>query len=82
MDELDSLLAQFVSHRLGKVSCQNLLVVGGDVVGGDAVGGDVGGGDVVGGDVFVVIVVLFNFTLASSSIRLSNVNFASSAESS
>ena len=55
MDELDSLLAQFVSHRLGKVSCQNLLVVGGDVV---------------GGDVFVVIVVLFNFTLASSSTRL------------
>ena len=31
MDELDSLLAQFVSHRLGKVSCQNLVVV----VGGD-----------------------------------------------
>ena len=61
MDELDSLLAQFVSHRLGKVSCQNLLVVGGDVF----------GGDVVGGDVFVVIVVLFNFTLASSSTRLS-----------
>ena len=30
MDELDSLLAQFVSHRLGKVSCQNLLVAGGD----------------------------------------------------
>ena len=43
MDELDSLLAQFVSHRLGKVSCQNL--VGGDVAGGDVVAGDVVGGD-------------------------------------
>ena len=40
MDELDSLLAQFVSHRLGKVSCQNLVVAGGDNVGGDVVGGD------------------------------------------
>ena len=37
MDELDSLLAQFVSHRLGKASCQNLVVAGGDNVGGDAV---------------------------------------------
>ena len=37
MDELDSLLAQFVSHRLGKVSCQNLVVAGGDNVGGDVV---------------------------------------------
>ena len=54
MDELDSLLAQFVSHRLGKVSCQNLLVAGGDVVGGDNVGGDVVVGDVVGGDGRVV----------------------------
>ena len=45
MDELDSLLAQFVSHRLGKVSCQNLVVGGGDNVGGDVVVGDVVGGD-------------------------------------